>query len=347
MQFSRESIFLSSLRYFCNSLFAVFGILVALLIITVSSAVLMGPKLASKYKSEVILCPDHNGNDDLLPVTAPVIVKLNIDGIIGTPKLNGDTVDRILRESRKGMFDHNRVKAILIYMDSPGGTDIDSDSIYRQLVRYKNTYKIPITTYVNGLCASGGMYIACASDRIYSCSSAIIGSVGVRIGPFFNFKDLMTRYGINAETLIKGIDKDMMNPYRAWQEGEDASLKAIIDYSYRQFVKVVVSNRPNINETKLVNEYGAQVYDTVTAMEYGYIDQGDSDYYSSLKELAAKAGFAETEKYQVVEILVRPSWLTGFLDAKQSFFNGMTDKLLNPLGLEKPSNNRLLYYYDR
>ena len=68
---------------------------------------------------------------------------------------------------------------------APGGAADDSVGIYRALCEYKKKYNVPIYAFVDGLCASGGMYIACAADKIYATPSSVIGSVGVIMGPLF------------------------------------------------------------------------------------------------------------------------------------------------------------------
>ena len=76
------------------------------------------------------------------------------------------------------------------------------------LVEYKNTSSLPIYAYIDDICTSGGMYIACAADTIYATPDAIVGSVGVRLGPVFNFSQLMETYGIAQKTLTAGKRKD-------------------------------------------------------------------------------------------------------------------------------------------
>ena len=135
-----------------------------------------------------------------------------------------------LFESCEGTL-KNRVKAIMLHIDSPGGTVTDSHNIYASLLDYKEKYQVPIFAYVNGMCASGGMYVACAANEIFSNPTAAIGSVGVRVCPFFNFSKLMERFEISQVTLTKGKNKDMGSPYRPLREGEFSPLEAILDYS--------------------------------------------------------------------------------------------------------------------
>lgn len=65
----------------------------------------------------------------------------------------------------------------LVYINTPGGTVVDADGIYRALLEYKTKYDVPIYAYIDGLCASGGMYVALAADKIFASDVSLIGSV--------------------------------------------------------------------------------------------------------------------------------------------------------------------------
>ena len=136
-------------------------------------------------------------NREFLHSPAPVILKIDIDGVIGIGDLTYKKIQNSLLDSREGLLAPNRVKALLLYIDSPGGSADDADDIYRAILSYKKKYQVPVYAFVDGMCASGGMYIACAADRIFSTPTSVIGSVGVLLGPTFNFSGLMERYGVS------------------------------------------------------------------------------------------------------------------------------------------------------
>lgn len=312
MEIQRESIFVSILRTFSRTFFGVCGFFLAILLISVlystfSSATTAQEKTTTNY------LPDHTGSRDGISLTSPVILQLNIHGVIGEPKvLDSDVVQNILMDSRGGVL-KERVKGVLIHINSPGGTVVDSDNIYRMILLYKAKYKVPVIAFVDGLCASGGMYIACAADQIYAGPASIIGSVGVVVGPFFNIYETMTKIGVQARTLTEGLDKDMMNPTRPFKEGEDASLKAVTAYFYNQFVDLVVSRRPRMDKSKLIQEYGAQVFDPVLAQQYGYVDFANSSREEALLALLKEAKMDPAKTYQVVELEPKNAWVSALL----------------------------------
>jgi protease-4 len=296
-------------------------------------------------KSEMTLAPDANGSTSMLPESAPVILKLNIQGIIGLNSLTADQFRTLLYDSRDSIG-QNRIQAIFLSIDTPGGSAIDSEGIYQALMEYKQKYHTPIFAFVEGLCASGGMYVACAADKIYATSGSIIGSVGVILGrSFFNFYDLMTTLGIKSLTISQGKDKDMLNPYRPWKEGEDCSLINLTKESYDQFVTIVANSRPNMDKNKLVDVYGAQVYLAPTAQELGYIDVANSSYSQAMQDLVSAASIG-TKNYQVIE-LSRPRSLVSFLT--QNSFDLLSGKMRHEMELgpaaKSEFHGKLLYLY--
>ncbi len=344
MENARESVFISALRSFCRMFFGICGIFLAIFLIAygyseISSVGTIESKTTMTYLS------DANGKQAVVSLTAPVILQLNIHGVIGEPKiLDSDTVESILLESRTGLLASNRVKGILIHFNTPGGTVVDSDNIYRMLKEYKERYKVPIFGYVDGLCASGGMYIACAADKIYSGPSGTIGSIGTLIGPFFNVHDALVKIGVSSETITQGIDKDMMSPFRPWKPGEDASLKNLIAYFYQRFVNLVAASRPNMDKTKLVQEYGAQIYDPVKAQEYGYIDVANSSRNEALLALLHEAKIDPAASYQVVDLEPKSAWLSLF-SSQSPLFTGRIEHTIDTGSALSRVQGKFCYLY--
>lgn len=342
MEVRRESIFVSAVRALCNTFAGMIGVIIGLVILGIVIGSLAKPSLVSD-KTQMVIAADANGNRELLPHSAPVILKINIHGVIGSRDLNSKTIMSQLLDSQEGAL-KGRVKAVLLHINSPGGTAIDAHNIYTKLVEYKTKHQVPVYAYVDGLCASGGMMIACSADKILSGPLGVVGSVGVLMGPNFNFATLMEKYGVKQRTITKGIDKDMLSPYREWKPGEDQSLVNIVAYDYNVFVNLVANARPRLDKNKLINEYGAQVYDPVKAQEYGYIDDANSSYNSALSALV-KEGEISGE-HQVVELKVIHPVLSGLIEGKSPIFSGkVKHELQLPADIPSELLNRPLYLY--
>ena len=343
MNVTRESIFVSAFRTLCNSLAGMIGILVGLFIIGILFASLSKPSVVSD-KTTLIIAADAEGNRKLLSDSTPAILRFNIHGEIGTRDLNAKLLHTQLLDSREGLLKKDRVKAIFLHINSPGGTVDDASNMYLALMEYKEKYKIPIYAYVDGMCASGAMFIACSADKIYSNPSGIIGSVGVIMGPNFNFSGLMEKIGVSQVTLTEGKDKDMLSRFRPWQPGEDGSLKAIMAYDYKRFTDIVANSRPRMDKNKLITVYGAQVFDPPKAEELGYIDDSNSSYNSALKALVKEAKIEGD--YQVVELKAPHPILSDLIEGKSPLFTGKIkhEIQLTP-ELKTEWMNRPLYFY--
>jgi len=343
----RESIFSASIRAFFITLFAVAGFLLSFIIIIIlvgalPSSIDAEPEITYTYSPSVL--PNVEGVRKVMGSDVPVILTINIKGVIGVDSLTQSKIDKLLVESRERSLKNDRVKAVLLDIDSPGGSASDSDAIYRAIKTYKEKYKIPVYAYVNGLCASGGMYIACAADKIYASDSSLIGSIGVILSTALNFSQLMDKIGIQSLTLYDGKGKDSLNPLRPWVAGEDQNIKDIIDYLYKDFVDVVTQARPNLSKEKLIAVYGANVYPAPLAMEYGYIDEHGYSLNHTLKELLAVAEISD-DNYQVIE-LTSTNWISELFSSKLELLSGrVTHQLELPNELPTNLQNKFLYLY--
>jgi len=345
MECARESIIVAAVRTFCKSFAGILGLLIGALLVFISLMLFSSPDIYPP-KSALTLSADAKGNRDLLPLSAPVILQMNITGVIGQGDLTYEKFQDLLYDSQSGMLANARVKALLLHINTPGGAADDSDSIYRALMDYKTKYQVPIYAYVDGMCCSGGMYIASAADKIFASPSSVIGSVGVIVGPSFNFSGLMQMYGVQSVTLTQGKDKDMLNPFRPWVPGEDASLRALTAALYDRFVSIVVAARPHLSKEKLVNEYGAQVYIAKQAEALGYIDVADVNYNAALTELASQAKLPEGQSYQVISIQPAHTFFSDLAYSKWNLLSGnVTHQFQLSPSMPSEFSGRLLYLY--
>lgn len=347
MEIQQESVFVSAVRSFCKVFFAVIGVLLALFTASFVYSMFSSP-FAPVEKTTMNLLPDLNDEVVLHAFNSPVILRINIDGVIGEPqKLDTEIVQNILMDSRNGFLAKDRVKGILLYLNTPGGTVTDSDNIYRMLMDYRTKYNIPIYAYVDGMCCSGGMYVSSAAQKMYASPPSIVGSVGVIIGPFFNVVDGLNKIGVKADTITRGLDKDMMNPFRVWAPDEDSYFSPIIEHFYKQFCHIVTSApmecRKKLNPDDLVKTYGAKIYTGPDAVDIGYIDVADASYKTALADLMAQAKIDPKQSYQVVELVPRQGWL-GPITGK----NILSGKVEHTVNFDKYSaiRDQFSYLYD-
>lgn len=340
----RDSIFRSAFRAFFIALFSIVGLAAGLSLALLAYAVISGADMmeAEQYFEPTVVA-NADDSRNVLSSTSPVILKINIDGVIGSEKLNMFTVRQLLIESRERLLKGGRVKALLLHINSPGGTVTDSDGIYRAIKAYKEKYNIPVFAYVDGMCASGGMYVAAAADVIYASEASIIGSVGVLLNPAFNFTKLMEKVGVESLTLTAGKGKDDLNPFRTWKPGEDDVYKSIIDNYYNQFVDIIVSNRADVTRSRLVTDYGAKVFPAEKALEYGLIDAVGFSLNDTISTLAKHIDIHD-DYYQVVRM--ERAFTLGKLFQDNSMLAGkITHQLELPFVCNQNLVNQFLYLY--
>ena len=347
MQIVRESIFVSAIRSFFNSFLAVLGVLIALILVAILVSSFSSPYQVEDDFIEMRVLPDANDNTTVLPETVPVILQVDISGVIGMDRLTGDSIEAFLRASRKGVFKNNRVKGVLLYIDSPGGTAIDSDRIYQALMRYKAAFNVPVYAYTPGFCASGGYMVACAADKIYANASSVVGSVGVVWGLGFNFWNFMQTHGIDAVTLSAGLDKQKYPTFTKAEPGSYNDLINVVKESYVQFTGLVATSRSThgLTTDALITTYGARVYTGMTAEKNGYVDNGNAYYTEVLSDLVKTLNL-DSSPYQVIQLNCKRSALKDLVSNKLSLWLDETKRALFGLKSEGRFSNTLLYYYE-
>lgn len=295
-----DSLAKNAANSFCKSLFSVVGLAFGLIIVFVGFSILFSDSSETPQTTSVKMLPDDEWQIPAFSHEAPTILKLNINGLIGMDHLRKEDIFQELIESQDGALKPGQVKGVIISINTPGGTADDSEAIYRMITEYKKRYRVPVIAYIEGLCASGGTFIACAADKIYASQDSLVGHVGVLLSPpFFNFSQFMQRLGIESKTFYAGKDKDDMNPFRPWRQGEGQNFERLVTFMYDRFKAIVAQNRPKLT-VEILTEQGAQIYPAPEAEELGYIDEQIDSIDDLLKSFATELGIYG--KYQFVEL---------------------------------------------
>uniref|UniRef100_A0A7C5EW97 Signal peptide peptidase SppA n=1 Tax=Desulfobacca acetoxidans TaxID=60893 RepID=A0A7C5EW97_9BACT len=166
------------------------------------------------------------------------------------PTVSPSQVKEALDKARKD----ERVKAVVLRINSPGGTVSAADMIYHEIVRFKKEKGLPVIACFMGLAASGGYYVAQAADEIVAHPTTITGSIGV-VAMRFNIKGLMDKVGVEQDSVKSGPWKDFWSPFKPATEAEKQMMQAIIADFYQRFLAVVKQGR------KLTREEVSQVAD--------------------------------------------------------------------------------------
>jgi len=204
------------------------------------------------------------------------------------------TVARIKAELDKAK-DDDRVKAILLRIDSPGGGVTASDELYGEIVRFKKKRGVPVIATLGDVAASGGYYVACAADRIVAHPTTVTGSIGV-ILLNLNLEGLLAKIGVKNQTFKAGEHKDILSPFRGATPEERRIVQSILDHLHARFIAVVREGRPGIDGARLPELTDGRIFDASQALQAGLVDQvGDLN-----AAIEVARGAAQVEKARVV-----------------------------------------------
>lgn len=133
------------------------------------------------------------------------------------------------------------LKAIIFYVDSPGGGVTESDQLYEEIRKIRSR-GIKTVVYIHSLSASGAYYLTVASDKIIASPTANTGSIGV-IWQMINIEELSRKLGISADTIKSSAMKDIGSPFKTMSGDEKVILQKIVDYNYERFKNIVQKSR--------------------------------------------------------------------------------------------------------
>ncbi|MBP3625522.1 MAG: signal peptide peptidase SppA [Peptococcaceae bacterium] len=215
--------------------------------------------------------------------------------IMGTISENdGYTYDQqYLLDSIDTMMEDDSNKALLLHIDTPGGTVYETDELYLKIMEYKAYTNRPVYAAVENYAASGGYYVACAADAIYANRNATTGSIGVIMGDFLDLSELLDNIGVGVSYVATGPNKAMGNSYEPLTDEQRAIYQEICDESFDQFVGIIAEGR-NMNEAEVRVLADGRVYTAKQAAANGLID-GIESFQTTLERLTADLGYDTIE----------------------------------------------------
>ena len=182
------------------------------------------------------------------------------------------TANHVIRHLKKAQKD-DKVKAVVLKVDSPGGTINASDHIHRQVRKLLDNRENPkpVVVSMQGLAASGGYYISVPADEIFAEPTTMTGSIGV-IASFYNVTGLMQKWDVEVKVIKTGPHKDSGSPFRRMKEEEEERWKVIIGDAFDRFLDIVSEGR-KMDRDKVKSLATGDVYTSREAMRDGLIDQ--------------------------------------------------------------------------
>ncbi len=224
--------------------------------------------------------------------------------------------------------------ALILRIDSPGGTVGDSQEIYSAIKRLKSKGCKVIASFGN-ISASGGVYIGVAADKIVANPGTITGSIGVIIRGN-NISELLNKIGIKFETVKSGLFKDILSPDKPLSKEGRELLQNLIDESYKQFTNAVSEGR-DIPVEDVKKFADGRIFTGTQAKELGLVDEIGDEYKA--REIAAEMTNIDL-KIDPLTIGKKKKKILGLIPGSE-----LIQKLINLLNFEIDTINKLLWLY--
>ena len=185
-------------------------------------------------------------------------------------------------------FEHEETAAVILEINSPGGSPVQSAYIYDEIKRLRDKYEsIPIYVVVSDIAASGGYFVAAAADNIYVNKSSLIGSIGVRMDNF-GFVGLMEKLGVERRLLTAGENKGLFDPFLPEDAGQKAHLQQMLNEVHQHFIDAVKQGRGDRLSQK-ADLFSGLIWTGEKAIELGLVDD-----FGTTKSVARDIVKAET-----------------------------------------------------
>jgi protease-4 len=189
---------------------------------------------------------------------------------LGAPPPRVPLLARVREELEKAEKD-DRVRAVIVKINSPGGTITASDILYREILEFKTRRKIPVTAVIMDVGASGGYYVALAADSIIVHPTSVTGSLGV-VMLTVDAQGLMEKIGVAPVAIKSGPMKDAGSPFRPLTEPERQVFQGVIDDMYDRFVRLIAASR-KMPEASVRSFADGRVYTADQALALGLVDR--------------------------------------------------------------------------
>jgi protease-4 len=248
---------------------------------------------------------------------APKIAMIEVEGMLMNARTGGFLQ---AQENKLSLFaqqldaarNDRDVKAVVLRVNSPGGTVSCSDAMYEMLQKFRKETGKPVIASAQEVMASGAYYVSCASEEIVAQPTSVVGSIGVML-ELFEVDQGLAKIGIYPRTIKSGALKEMGSPFKPITAEEKAVMQGMIDEYYARFVAVVQSKCHIADQMKLTQSTDGRVFSGEQALAMGLIDR--VGMLEDAIELAKKRANAPTAK---VIMYKRPYGYSGSIYADAS-----------------------------
>ncbi|MBA3652215.1 MAG: signal peptide peptidase SppA, partial [Chthoniobacterales bacterium] len=248
-----------------------------------------GEEPLSRFREMVVERGTRTGSDRIAVITLRGLISSSVPGTAGDTMV--DDLKLALQQAR----DDDRVKGVVLEVDSPGGEVTASDVIYNAVV--KTRARKPVVVYMDSLAASGGYYVSCGGKYLMANDTTITGSIGVIIQTL-NYEQLFNKVGLASVVFKSGKFKDLLNGARPMTPEERDYVQSFVMKTYEKFLGIVASERHLPAEGLRNGIADGRILSGKDALEDKLIDGVGQieDAYAKAKELSGAPG-ATVVKY--------------------------------------------------
>jgi protease-4 len=278
----------------CLLALVLFALVVSLVVNLVQfSAGMGGSESMAGMGSPARKKPKHSEVIQEAGATDQKVVQIDLEGIItsvGPEGLLGAALSTV--ESIKGQIEQaaadDRVKAVVLRINSPGGEVTASDTLYTAVKALAKTK--PVVVYMDSIAASGGYYIACGATKVVASETTLTASIGVIIDTI-NYTGLFEKVGLQANTFVSGAFKDSLSGARPMRDDEKAYVQNLVGQMYERFLGIVSEARGVPKDVLRNGVADGRVVTGKEALEAKLVDQ--LGYLEDARKLAKELGKAE------------------------------------------------------
>ncbi|MCA3132030.1 MAG: S49 family peptidase [Betaproteobacteria bacterium] len=200
---------------------------------------------------------------------------VQINGVIDA---EGAASAEVVASGLKEAFEDKNTEGVIVRINSPGGSPVQSDSINAEMRRLRGKHPaIPLYVVVDDICASGGYYVAVAADKIFVSKGSLVGSIGVLMDGF-GFTGAMEKLGVERRLLTAGANKGFLDPFSPLNPQQRAHAERMLGEIHQQFIDAVRSGRgTRLKETQ--DTFSGLIWTGERSVELGLADAiGDAAY---------------------------------------------------------------------
>ena len=254
----------------------------------------------------------------------PTIAVLSLHGVIGKVSsyksgLSMSGVNELIEKA----FSLPKLRAVVLVVNSPGGSPVQSELIAKRIIALSKKNKIPVLTFVEDVAASGGYWLACAGEKIYASKGSIIGSIGV-ISSGFGFQEAIAKLGIERRVYSEGDNKSVLDPFLPVKTSDVKIITTLQKKIHEHFIDYVKERRGGKLTQSDEFLFNGEFWTGELAVDFGLIDE-IGDMYSVIFE---KFG----DDVNIEYITPKQSWLKKKLEfASASLSSNFADSIADTL----------------